>query len=94
MPVCPVTPVFITATGRSLSKPVARASSPVICRVASTRAPVFGPSESGVISSLPSPATNSSPLTGSRRRISLPIVRMRSSVSVKLSVSEGSSTVI
>ena len=94
MPVCPVTPVCITATGRSRSSPVERAISPPMWRVASTRRLVFGPSESGVISMLPSPATSTSPFTGNSRLISLPTVSSRLSVSVKLSVSDGNSIVM
>ena len=94
MPVCPVTPVAITATGLKRSRPVLLAISPEICLVASTLELVFGPRESGVISGFPSPTTSTRPLTGKSLRISFPIVISLSSVSVKLSVSDGSSTVI
>ena len=93
IPFCPSTPGITLATGRRCSKPMLFCNSLPICRVEKINEPHSGPSASGVIWSLPRPATSISPSSGNSAVSSAAMVFALSVKSAKR-LKFGSSTVI
>ena len=92
-PVRPSTPARITATDRRSPRPILRAHSPCRWRVASTISAAWGPTASGVMAGLPSPATSTGPVSGSRAASSSATPAACSLKAFSSSVRGGTSTV-
>ena len=82
IPVWPSTPGASAATGRRSSNPDTRAISPLICRVANRCFAARGPSASGVMLSLPNPATSTAPDCGSSLQSSADSARRKDDSSI------------